>query len=87
MLPESERITMRNASGAVKVKDKYIDESILCFKEWFCPQTESYCQPNYCNFATVLDRLASYEDTQLTPEEIKLMRLERDALIARKPAT
>lgn len=79
MLKKVHRLTERHPSGTADLI--YKDETYPCHKQWFCPEGDC-SNAKQCDYAKLLERLASYEDTRLTPEDIlklkdKVKRLEK----------
>lgn len=78
MLKKIDRLTERTNGVANAV---WRDDTYPCYKLDFCP--EGPCtSPNICDYAIRIERLAQYEDTRLTPEDIvklqaKVKRLEK----------
>lgn len=70
MLKETERLTERDAlSGVARLKYK---DGLNCGNFWFCPEGE--CNAHACDVAIAVERLAAYEDSKMTPEEVIRMK-------------
>jgi hypothetical protein len=72
MLRKKDRLTIRDPK--TKTADLlYKDESIPCRRVWFCPN-EGPCTGKPCDLSIVIEKLAAYEDTRMTPEEVIAMK-------------
>lgn len=72
MLKDSERLTERDKNGTAWPFWK--DKSIPCCQKHLLDDlwcVEGKCVNTQCDFRHIVDRLAEYEDTKLTPSEIQ----------------
>lgn len=76
MLRKTERLTERDRKTGI-ASSVWHDKSIPCRRddmlaaEW-CP--DENCVDTNCDFRRILDKLAAYEDTRMTPEEVIAMK-------------
>lgn len=75
MLKKLDRLTERDKKGIAWPVWK--DKSIPCYQKKLIDELwciEGRCTDADCDFRNILNKLADYEDTKMTPEEIKEMK-------------
>ena len=72
MLSETQRLTERNPKTGLP--DLKYRDGLACRTFWFCPEAGEPCHVHRCDVAIAIERLASYEDTRLTPNEVMLLK-------------
>lgn len=71
MLSQIDRLTEYNACGMADAV--WRDETYPCHKLFICP--EGNCNnADACDFAIRIKRLAAYEDTRMTPDDVMRMK-------------
>ena len=70
-----ERLTERGEDGKYFVRESRVGDLILRKEERISPDQEKWtCWWEYAVLGNIVDRLAAYEDTGFTPEEVQQMR-------------
>lgn len=77
MLRKIDRLTERYKNGIADAV--WRDKSYPCHRMDICPEGDCDIR-NYCDYANILERLAAYEDTRLTPKDVAMMVKEKKEL-------